>query len=92
MGRSAVLLTHDGYGHTSFGQFSRCTLAAVARYLVRGSLPSPGTVCTADEPLFPPATGSTAPVARRIPYPLPPAWSAPAAIPTPGRGSGYCVR
>ncbi|HVQ90392.1 MAG TPA: alpha/beta fold hydrolase [Mycobacteriales bacterium] len=78
MGRSAVLLTHDGYGHTEFGQFSICTLTAVTRYLVRGGLPAPGTVCTADEPLFPapePAsTGTTAPT-RRIPYPVPrPAW------------------
>ncbi|MEN3356368.1 MAG: hypothetical protein V7637_350 [Mycobacteriales bacterium] len=78
MGPSAVLLTHDGFGHSSFGQLSSCTLATAARYFATGALPAPGTVCTADEPLFPaPGSGPTATSAspaaaagRRMPYPV----------------------
>lgn len=55
MGPSAVLLTHDGFGGTSFAQRSTCTLTAEARYLVQGTLPAPGTVCHADLPPFGPA-------------------------------------
>jgi pimeloyl-ACP methyl ester carboxylesterase len=74
MGPSAVLLTHDGYGHTSFGQRSTCTLTAEARYLVQGLLPAPGTVCRADAPPFTAAPARTA--SPRLPYPVRPLGSA----------------
>jgi pimeloyl-ACP methyl ester carboxylesterase len=70
MGPSAVLLTHDGYGHSSFGQQSACTLTAEARYLVQGVLPAPGTVCAADAPPFTAASARTA--GPRLPYPVRP--------------------
>jgi hypothetical protein len=63
MGRSAVLLTHDGYGHTSFGQPSSCTFAAIVTYLVKAVPPAPGTVCQADAPPFQPTPPT------QIPYP-----------------------
>jgi pimeloyl-ACP methyl ester carboxylesterase len=40
----SVLLTRDGYGHTSYG-FSTCVQSAVDAYLVSLALPPPGTVC-----------------------------------------------
>ena len=52
MGPSAVLLTHDGYGHTSFGQISSCTLDIVSAYLVTTLPPPRGTVCRPDAPPF----------------------------------------
>jgi len=41
----SVLLTRDGYGHTSYG-FSACVRTAVNSYLVELSVPAVGTVCT----------------------------------------------
>ncbi len=70
MGPNAVLLTHDGYGHSSFGQPGTCTLTAEAQYLVAGALPPAGTVCTADAPLFPAPAAASA-LARQLPYPVP---------------------
>jgi pimeloyl-ACP methyl ester carboxylesterase len=43
----SVLLTRDGYGHTSY-EFSRCVDAAVDAYLEQLVLPAAGTVCATD--------------------------------------------
>lgn len=46
---NATLLTFDGPGHTvSYSQRSRCIDAAATAYLLEGTLPAAGTVCTAD--------------------------------------------
>jgi hypothetical protein len=42
---NAVLLTHDGYGHTSDADPSICVDRAMARYLVGLLVPPRGTVC-----------------------------------------------
>jgi pimeloyl-ACP methyl ester carboxylesterase len=42
---SAVLLSWDGAGHTSYLQGSGCVDAAVDAYLTAGTLPASGTVC-----------------------------------------------
>jgi pimeloyl-ACP methyl ester carboxylesterase len=49
---NAVLLTHDGYGHLSMKDESRCVEAARVRYLVDLQPPAPGTVCPADKKPF----------------------------------------
>ena len=41
----SVLLTRDGYGHTSYA-LSRCVQSAEDTYLIDLTLPAPGTVCT----------------------------------------------
>ena len=41
----SVLLTRDGYGHTSYG-FSTCVQNSVNAYLVALTLPAAGTTCT----------------------------------------------
>ncbi|CAE7136267.1 unnamed protein product [Rhizoctonia solani] len=53
LGDSAVLLKHNGYGHTSLVMHSSCTLAATRKYFTTGELPAAGTVCETDEKLFP---------------------------------------
>ncbi|CAE6498727.1 unnamed protein product, partial [Rhizoctonia solani] len=53
LGDSAVLLKHNGYGHTSLYMHSNCTVAATSNYFISGELPSAGTVCETDEQLFP---------------------------------------
>ncbi|KDN35450.1 hypothetical protein RSAG8_11588, partial [Rhizoctonia solani AG-8 WAC10335] len=53
LGDSAVLLKHNGYGHTSLYMHSNCTVAATSKYFTTGELPSTGTVCETDEQLFP---------------------------------------
>ncbi|KAH7335773.1 TAP-like protein-domain-containing protein [Rhizoctonia solani] len=53
LGDSAVLLKHNGYGHTSLYMHSNCTLAATSKYFTTGELPPNGTVCETDEQLFP---------------------------------------
>jgi hypothetical protein len=40
----SVLLTRDGYGHTSYG-FSECVQTAVNAYLADLTLPAAGTTC-----------------------------------------------
>ena len=40
----SVLLTRDGYGHTSY-QFSNCVQSAVNAYLVDRNVPGAGTIC-----------------------------------------------
>jgi len=49
---NAVLLTHEGYGHLSFQDPSACIEEARKRYLIDLEVPSPGTVCEADEKPF----------------------------------------
>ncbi|CAE6498743.1 unnamed protein product [Rhizoctonia solani] len=53
LGDSAVLLKHNGYGHTSLYMHSNCTVAATRKYFTSGGLPSAGTVCETDKQLFP---------------------------------------
>ncbi|CAE6492002.1 unnamed protein product, partial [Rhizoctonia solani] len=53
LGDSAVLLKHNGYGHTSLYMHSNCTVAATSKYFTTGELPLAGTVCETDEQLFP---------------------------------------
>ncbi|KAJ1300403.1 hypothetical protein OPQ81_005222 [Rhizoctonia solani] len=53
LGDSAVLLKHNGYGHTSLYMHSNCTVAATSKYFMTGELPPKGTVCETDEKLFP---------------------------------------
>jgi pimeloyl-ACP methyl ester carboxylesterase len=50
---NAVLLTHQGYGHLSLQDPSRCVDEARTRYLVDLVTPTPGTVCAADQVPFP---------------------------------------
>ncbi|KAG8727613.1 hypothetical protein FRC11_012814, partial [Ceratobasidium sp. 423] len=45
LGDSAVLLKHNGYGHTSLYMHSNCTVAATSKYFTSGELPPTGTVC-----------------------------------------------
>jgi TAP-like protein len=45
---NAVLLTHDGYGHTSDQDPSACIQRDVADYLIGLATPPPGTVCRSD--------------------------------------------
>lgn len=52
LGDSAVLLKHNGYGHTSIFMRSGCTLAATAKYFTTGEHPAPGTVCEVDQQPF----------------------------------------
>ncbi|HEV2783703.1 MAG TPA: alpha/beta hydrolase [Actinophytocola sp.] len=49
LGREAVLLTYDGWGHGVYGR-SDCTTGAVDRYLISLTLPARGTHCPAVEP------------------------------------------
>jgi len=54
---NAVLLTHDGYGHTSDEDPSACIQREVAAYLIRLATPPPGTVCRSDHLPFSPDFG-----------------------------------
>jgi len=58
---NAVLLTHDGYGHTSEADPSACVMKATARYLVHRVTPSRGTVCPSDRQPFDPDFGEPVP-------------------------------
>ena len=53
---NAVLLTHDGYGHTSEADPSRCVDHATSAYLVFLAIPRKGTVCRSDRQPFGPET------------------------------------
>jgi pimeloyl-ACP methyl ester carboxylesterase len=44
----STLLTVEGWGHMSVSVPSRCTVEAVSRYLLDGTLPPEGTTCAAD--------------------------------------------
>jgi pimeloyl-ACP methyl ester carboxylesterase len=58
---NAVLLTHGGYGHISFGDPSRCVVRAIGAYLVGLKTPARGTVCPADRLPFDPRFGEPLP-------------------------------
>ena len=58
---NAVLLTHDGYGHTSQRDPSTCVNQATSRYLVNLTTPPPGTVCRSDRLPFDPDFGQPVP-------------------------------
>jgi pimeloyl-ACP methyl ester carboxylesterase len=51
---NAVLLTHDGYGHTSDADASTCLYRATARYLIDLAAPAAGTVCRSNRLPFDP--------------------------------------
>jgi pimeloyl-ACP methyl ester carboxylesterase len=59
---NAILLTHDGYGHTSEADPSRCVEQATSAYLVDLITPSKGTVCRSDRQPFDPHFGEPPPV------------------------------
>ena len=58
---NAVLLTHDGYGHTSGADPSACVDAATSAYLVELTTPPRGTVCPSDRQPFDPDFGKPLP-------------------------------
>jgi pimeloyl-ACP methyl ester carboxylesterase len=49
---NAVLLTFDGYGHTSENDPSACVKRAINRYLVALTAPRPGSACRPDRQPF----------------------------------------
>jgi len=58
---NAVLLVHDGYGHLSANDPSRCVTQALGRYLTDVVTPARGTVCRSDRLPFDPAFGTPSP-------------------------------
>lgn len=58
---NAVLLTHDGYGHTSEPDPSACVQRVASAYLVALQVPRPGTVCLSDRQPFDPQFGEPPP-------------------------------
>lgn len=58
---NAVLLTHDGYGHTSQRDPSTCVMQATSRYLVNLTTPPSGTVYPSDPLPFDPDFGQPVP-------------------------------
>jgi pimeloyl-ACP methyl ester carboxylesterase len=58
---NAVLLTHDGYGHTSNPDPSTCVKRTTRRYLVHLATPSRGKVCPSDRQPFDPNFGKPLP-------------------------------
>ena len=58
---NAVLLTHDGYGHTSGVDPSACVEHAISAYLVNLVTPPKGTVCRSDRRPFDPHFGQPLP-------------------------------
>jgi hypothetical protein len=58
---NAVLLTHQGYSHTSPGDPSACVRAATSVYLVDLTTPPRGTVCPSDRQPFDPDFGERLP-------------------------------
>jgi TAP-like protein len=58
---NAVLLTHDGYGHTSIQDQSTCIEDARAPYLLHLITPPRGTVCPSDRQPFDPHFGQPLP-------------------------------
>jgi pimeloyl-ACP methyl ester carboxylesterase len=59
--RNAVLLTHDGYSHTSDLDPSACVMRATRAYLVHLITPRRGTVCRSDHQPFDPNFGKPVP-------------------------------
>jgi pimeloyl-ACP methyl ester carboxylesterase len=58
---NAVLLTHDGYSHTSPLDPSTCVQRATSAYLVHLATPPRGTVCPSDRRPFDPEFGEPLP-------------------------------
>ncbi len=58
---NAVLLTHDGYGHTSTADPSACVERAERRYLIGLIVPKRGSVCHSDREPFAPNFGKPIP-------------------------------
>ena len=58
---NAVLLTHDGYSHTSPRDPSACIKSATSEYLVALVTPPPGTICPSDRQPFDPDFGEPIP-------------------------------
>ncbi|KAJ6542151.1 Alpha/Beta hydrolase protein, partial [Mycena vulgaris] len=54
----SVLLTLDAPGHTSIAAVSACISIHMRQYFEDGILPDAGTVCNADEELFPSTSGN----------------------------------
>jgi pimeloyl-ACP methyl ester carboxylesterase len=54
---NAVLLTNNGYGHTSSSDLSDCTIEATTRYLTTLATPRNGTVCQPNHRPFEPDFG-----------------------------------
>ncbi len=54
---NAILLTHDGYGHTSEADPSHCVEQVTSTYLVDLITPPKGTVCPSDRQPFDPQFG-----------------------------------
>jgi pimeloyl-ACP methyl ester carboxylesterase len=54
---NAILLTHDGYGHTSEADPSHCVVRVTSNYLVHLISPAKGTVCPSDHQPFDPDFG-----------------------------------
>lgn len=57
---NAVLLTHDGYGHTSTADLSTCVERTERQYLVSLIVPKAGSVCSSDRQPFDPNFGKPA--------------------------------
>jgi hypothetical protein len=58
---NAVLLTHQGYSHTSPPDPSACVKRATSTYLVDLVTPARGTVCPSDRQPFDPDFGQPLP-------------------------------
>jgi pimeloyl-ACP methyl ester carboxylesterase len=70
LGREAVLLTYDGWGHAVYGR-SPCVTDAVDDYLISQTLPARGAHCPGVEPPQVTTTRSTRafdPAGQRFPY------------------------
>ena len=61
---NAVLLTHDGYGHTSPVDPSTCVEHAISAYLVCLDAPRRGTVCPSNRLPFDPNFGQPLPASQ----------------------------
>ncbi len=66
---NAILLTHDGYGHTSEADPSQCVERATSKYLVDLITPPKGTVCPSDRQPFDPHFDEPPPV-ETVPWSL----------------------
>ena len=64
---NAVLLTHDGYGHTSEADPSHCVEHATSTYLVELTTPRKGTVCRSNRQPFDPQFGQQNPLPEQVP-------------------------
>ncbi|GLW05293.1 peptidase [Microtetraspora sp. NBRC 13810] len=73
LGRQAVLLTYEGWGHGIYPR-GACTIRAFDDYLISGTLPAKGTRCPAAP--APEATAKRAPLLPRTgPLPNVPGWT-----------------